>query len=110
MKLRVHKHKRQQHMFFVLANRYWQRRIDEALEAIARQTEGAVVRLGLASTDLGVLYRERIAPMARRRTLDSGFSNLGLRYALSMRFGRFTQQALYRWTTTRWRTWTDWPK
>ena len=47
MKLRVHKHKRQQHMFFVLANRYWQRRIDEALrltpeeEAEARARQAA---------------------------------------------------------------------
>jgi Ca-activated chloride channel family protein len=41
------------------------RRVDSALEAIARQTDGAVVKLGLASSDLGALYRERIAPMAR---------------------------------------------
>jgi Ca-activated chloride channel family protein len=41
------------------------RRVDTALEAIARQTDGAIVKLGLASSDLGVLYRERIAPMAR---------------------------------------------
>ncbi len=32
MKLRVHKHKRQQHMFFAQANRYWQSRIDEILK------------------------------------------------------------------------------
>jgi len=42
------------------------RRSDEALDALAAATGGGVVRLGLASADLGALYRERIAPAARR--------------------------------------------
>jgi Ca-activated chloride channel family protein len=40
-------------------------RIDTALEAITRRTGGALVRLGLASTDVGSLYRARIAPVAK---------------------------------------------
>jgi Ca-activated chloride channel family protein len=43
------------------------RRSDEALNAIARSTGGAFVPLGLASTDLGRLYRSRIEPEARAR-------------------------------------------
>ena len=43
------------------------RRVDSALEAITRQTDGALLKLGLASTDLGTLYRSRIAPVARRK-------------------------------------------
>jgi Ca-activated chloride channel family protein len=43
------------------------RRVDTALEAIARQTDGALIKLGLAAADLGTLYRERIAPVARRK-------------------------------------------
>ncbi|MGO9597901.1 MAG: VWA domain-containing protein [Isosphaeraceae bacterium] len=40
-------------------------RNDTALEIITRRTNGALVRLGLASTDLGTLYRSRIAPVAK---------------------------------------------
>ena len=43
------------------------RRNDEALRAIAKATGGAFLPIGLVSVDLGTLYRERIAPMARRR-------------------------------------------
>jgi Ca-activated chloride channel homolog len=43
------------------------RRRDTALEAIARETGGVVVKLGLASVDLGSLYQTRIEPAARRR-------------------------------------------
>jgi Ca-activated chloride channel family protein len=43
------------------------RRVDTALEAIARQTDGAMLKLGLAAADMGTLYRERIAPVARRK-------------------------------------------
>jgi Ca-activated chloride channel family protein len=43
------------------------RRDDSALEAIARETHGAVLRLGLTSTDLGALYRAQIAPGAKHR-------------------------------------------
>jgi Ca-activated chloride channel homolog len=42
-------------------------RVDTALEAVARQTEGAMLKLGLARADLGTLYRARIAPVARRK-------------------------------------------
>jgi len=42
-------------------------RVDTALEEVARRTEGAVLKLGLARADLGTLYRERIAPVARRK-------------------------------------------
>jgi Ca-activated chloride channel family protein len=43
------------------------RRSDAALEEVARQTGGAVIRQGLTSGDLGALYRTRIEPAARRR-------------------------------------------
>jgi Ca-activated chloride channel family protein len=43
------------------------KRSDAALLAIARQTGGAVIPLGLAAADLGALYRTRIEPAARRR-------------------------------------------
>lgn len=45
------------------------KRDDAALGAIAERSGGAAIRLGLASADLGVLYEERIAPvaLARRR-------------------------------------------
>jgi Ca-activated chloride channel family protein len=42
-------------------------RVDTALEAVARQTEGAVLKLGLARADLRTLYSERIAPVAKRK-------------------------------------------
>jgi Ca-activated chloride channel family protein len=42
-------------------------RVDTALEEVARRTEGAVLKLGLARADLGTLYRERIAPVAKRK-------------------------------------------
>lgn len=43
------------------------RRDDRAFEALARATGGAVIRLGLAATDLGRLYTTRIEPIARSR-------------------------------------------
>jgi Ca-activated chloride channel family protein len=43
------------------------RRSDTALDEITRQSSGALVRLGLTSTDLGLLYRARIAPAATIR-------------------------------------------
>jgi Ca-activated chloride channel family protein len=43
------------------------RRTDEPLAAIARETGGAFVPLGLATTDLGRLYQTRIEPVARSR-------------------------------------------
>jgi Ca-activated chloride channel family protein len=43
------------------------RRVDGALESIARQTDGSIVRLGLSTTDLGTLYQAKIEPAARQR-------------------------------------------
>jgi Ca-activated chloride channel homolog len=43
------------------------RRYDAALEAIAHQTGGQIIRLGLASADLGRFYQTRIQPAGRRR-------------------------------------------
>ena len=43
------------------------RRVDTFLEAIAQETDGAVLKLGLATTDLETLYRTRIAPVAKRK-------------------------------------------
>ena len=43
------------------------RRADSALETIALRTDGSIVRLGLASGDLGTLYHSKIEPAARRR-------------------------------------------
>ncbi|WP_165250551.1 VWA domain-containing protein [Paludisphaera soli] len=50
------------------------KRDDAALGAIAERSGGAAVRLGLATADLGLLYRERIAPvaMAHRRASRAG--------------------------------------
>jgi Ca-activated chloride channel family protein len=45
------------------------KRQDKALEAIAERTGGASLKLGLATTDLGLLYEERIAPVARAHRL-----------------------------------------
>lgn len=43
------------------------RRVDTALEAIAQETDGAILKLGLATADLKTLYRTRIAPVAQRK-------------------------------------------
>jgi Ca-activated chloride channel homolog len=45
------------------------KRHDEALEAIAERSGGASLKLGLATADLGLLYQDRIAPVARARRL-----------------------------------------
>jgi Ca-activated chloride channel homolog len=42
------------------------KRSDEPLDALARASGGVVIRLGLASADLGGLYRDKIAPASRR--------------------------------------------
>jgi Ca-activated chloride channel family protein len=52
-------------------NRVLSRRVDQALAAIAQRTDGAMLKLGLTATDLGTLYRERIAPVARRKREDA---------------------------------------
>ena len=46
------------------------RRSDVAFEAISKATGGAVVPIGLASVDLGALFRDRIEPTARQRRDD----------------------------------------
>jgi Ca-activated chloride channel homolog len=43
------------------------KRLDSALETIARGTGGTIVKLGLASADLGTLYESKIEPLARRQ-------------------------------------------
>lgn len=43
------------------------RRVDAPLEALAKETGGAFVPMGLAPADLGSLYADRIAPVALRR-------------------------------------------
>jgi Ca-activated chloride channel homolog len=43
------------------------KRFDTALETIARGTGGTIVKLGLASGDLGTLYESKIEPLARRQ-------------------------------------------
>lgn len=47
------------------------RRTDEALEAIAGRSGGAMLKLGLATADLGLLYRERIEPVARAKRREA---------------------------------------
>lgn len=42
------------------------RRVDTSLEAVAKRSGGAMIRLGLASADLGALYKTRIEPVALR--------------------------------------------
>jgi Ca-activated chloride channel family protein len=47
-------------------------RSDAAPEQIAHETGGTLVRLGLASTDLGSLYQKKIEPAARRQREATG--------------------------------------
>ena len=46
------------------------RRSDVAFEAISQATGGAIIPLGLASSDLGALFRDRIEPTAKLRRAD----------------------------------------
>ena len=46
------------------------RRSDVAFESMSKATGGAVIPLGLASADLGTLFRDRIEPTARGRRDD----------------------------------------
>ncbi len=50
------------------------RRVDMALETIAQETDGAVLKLGLTTTDLKTLYQTRIAPVARRKRAAGRFA------------------------------------
>jgi Ca-activated chloride channel family protein len=58
------------------------RRTDLPFESLARATGGAVVRLGLASADLGSLYQSRIEPVARQARAGSRTPERGERYDL----------------------------
>ena len=58
------------------------RRVDKTLEAIAQETDGAVLKLGLAATDLKTLYQTRIAPVARRKRAAGKFAERPERFPL----------------------------
>ena len=58
------------------------RRDDAALGAIAERSGGAALRLGLATADLGLLYRERIAPVATAKRRASKAVERPERFAL----------------------------
>jgi Ca-activated chloride channel family protein len=58
------------------------RRIDTALEAIAQETDGAVLKLGLAAADLKTLYLTRIAPVALRKRAAGRFAERPERFPL----------------------------
>jgi Ca-activated chloride channel family protein len=59
-------------------------RSDVALEQIARNTGGTLVRLGLSSTDLGSLYQKNIEPAARRQRESSGNKRRAERFPLCL--------------------------
>ncbi len=58
------------------------RRNDSALETIALRTDGSIVRLGLASGDLGTLYRTKIEPAARQRRQSARLADRVERFPL----------------------------
>ncbi len=58
------------------------RRTDSALETIALRTDGSIVRLGLASGDLGTLYQTKIEPAARRRRESTRLADRAERFPL----------------------------
>jgi Ca-activated chloride channel family protein len=58
------------------------RRIDSALETIAQATDGAILKLGLATADLKTLYRTRIAPVAQRKRAASRLAESPERFPL----------------------------
>lgn len=58
------------------------KRTDEALEAIAERSGGAMLKLGLATADLGLLYRERIEPVARAKRREARGSERPERFPL----------------------------
>ena len=63
------------------------KRTDAPLETIAQATRGAMLRLGLASTDLGGLYRERIEPEASSRRIALRSGERAERFALFLLSG-----------------------
>ena len=58
------------------------RRADSSLETIALRTDGSIVRLGLASGDLGILYQTKIEPAARRRRESTRLADRAERFPL----------------------------
>jgi Ca-activated chloride channel family protein len=58
------------------------KRSDAALEAIVRGTGGTIVKLGLASGNLGKLYESKIEPMARNRRNASRLADRAERFPL----------------------------
>ncbi|MEO8942382.1 MAG: VWA domain-containing protein [Isosphaeraceae bacterium] len=58
------------------------RRTDEPLRTIAQGTGGAFLPLGLARVDLGRLYRDRIAPLARRERMLARVPERAEQYSL----------------------------
>jgi Ca-activated chloride channel family protein len=58
------------------------RRDDVPLESITKQTGGTVIRLGLASADLGTLYQTRIEPVARQTRVSRRVPELVERFPL----------------------------
>ena len=71
------------------------RRVDTALEAIAQETDGAVLKLGLAAADLKTLYRTRIAPVAQRKRAAGRFADArsGFRCSWLPRWGWHSRDA-----------------
>src|SRR5690606_29006297 len=60
------------------------RRTDDALREIAERTGGAFIPLGLASADLGSLYRDRIEPVALARRVSLRVSDRAERFGLGL--------------------------
>jgi Ca-activated chloride channel homolog len=58
------------------------KRSDSSLESIARGTGGTIVKLGLASSDLGTLYESKIEPLARRQREASRLAGKAERFPL----------------------------
>jgi Ca-activated chloride channel family protein len=58
------------------------KRDDQSLGTIAERSGGAMLKLGLATTDLGLLYRERIEPVARAKRREARGSRRPERFPL----------------------------
>jgi Ca-activated chloride channel family protein len=58
------------------------KRSDASLEAIAHGTDGTIVKLGLASGDLGELYESKIEPLARRQREAARLAGMAERFPL----------------------------
>jgi len=60
------------------------RRNDAALTQLAHATGGAIVPLGVASGDLGALYRDQIEPTSRGQRPEPRFSERAERYSVCL--------------------------